>query len=80
MSIYNIKGFPFVVLNEEGFYELFDRNGNKIDLPARVIRITQTAGEIDKIVIVSHANIVTKEQMQKLINEWQTKYPSTLNH
>lgn len=73
MSECNIQGFPFVVLSEKGHYELFDKNGDQIDMPMSTIRITQTAGDIDKIVIIAPINVVTKEQMQKLITEWKPK-------
>lgn len=73
MSVVNTKGFPFAILTEKGCYELFDSSGKKLDIPMFTIRITQSVDEVDKMVVIAPVNVVTKEQMQNLITEWQTK-------
>lgn len=74
MSVHNLQGAPFAILNEKGHYELFDKNGSKIEMLATTIRITQRADSLDQIMIVGVVNVMTsKEEMQKQLLEWQTK-------
>ncbi len=71
MSVHNHQGVPFAILNERGYYELFDKNGNKIEMMATTIRITQRADSLDQILIVGIVNVMTsKEEMQKQLSEW----------
>lgn len=71
MIVHNLQGAPFAILNESGYYELFDKNGSKIEMLATTIRITQRADSLDQIMIVGIVNVMTsKEEMQKQISEW----------
>lgn len=71
MSVHNHQGAPFAILNERGYYEIYDKNGNKIEMLATTIRITQRADSLDQIMIVGIVNVMTsKEEMQKQLSEW----------
>lgn len=69
MSYMTFKGGLFAILNEKGHYDLFDATGDKICMKASTMRVTQNAGEFDKIVIIAPVNVVrNKEEMNKIIN------------
>lgn len=71
MSVHNLQYALFAILNEKGHYELFDKNGSKIEMLATTIRITQRADSLDQIMIVGIVNVMTsKEEMQKQLSEW----------
>lgn len=72
MSVINSKGFPFVVLNEAGHYDIYDAKGGKIDMPLFKIRLTQSVNEIDQMIITAPVNVVTKDKMDSLIKEWNS--------
>lgn len=69
MSVHNVKGFAFAILNEGGYYDLYDATGEKLEMKVSTMRITMNAGEVDKIVIVAPVNVVrSKDEMNKIIN------------
>lgn len=70
MSAIPIKGALFAILNENGYYDLYDSGGDKIGALVSTMRITQTANDIDKIVIIAPVNVVrNKDEMNKIINQ-----------
>jgi hypothetical protein len=70
MSVINQKGLLFAILGDNGHYELYDATGKKLEMLVSTIRITQNAGDIDKIIIIAPVNIVrTKEEMNKILNK-----------
>lgn len=69
MSVINMKGAAFAMLNERGHYDLYDASGQKLEMLVSTFRLTQNAGEVDKIVIICPVNVVrSKEEMNKIIN------------
>jgi hypothetical protein len=59
----------FAMLNEKGYYDLYDATGDKLGMLVSTMRITQKAGDVDKIVIIAPVNVVrNKEEMQNVIN------------
>jgi hypothetical protein len=70
MSVRNLKGACFAILNEKGFYDLYDAAGEKLEMLVSTMRVTMNAGDTDKIVIIAPVNVViNKEEMQKIINK-----------
>jgi hypothetical protein len=70
MSVLNTKGYAFAILNEKGYYDLYDATGEKLEMRVSTMRVTMNAGEVDKIVIIAPVNILrNKEEMQKVINQ-----------
>lgn len=68
MSVKNEKGLPFVILNSEGYFDLYDTCGNLVNLPKITIRVTQSVNEMDKVLIIGIVNVVKDiEEMQKII-------------
>lgn len=69
MSVRNIKGIAFAILNDKGFYDLYDGKGVFMDIPKSIIRITQTPNDVDKIVFVAPINVVKdKDEMNKILS------------
>ena len=69
MSAINMKGAIFAILNNKGYYDLYDNTGEKLSMRVKTMRITQNAGEVDTLVLVCPVNVVgNKEEMQNLIN------------
>lgn len=69
MSAIPIKGALFAILNDKGYHDLYDSGGDKIGALVSTMRITQTANDIDKIVIIAPVNVVrNKDEMNKIIN------------
>lgn len=65
-----LVGAPFVILNDKGYYELFDKKGNKIDLLLLKMRITMTAYDPSQILLTGVVNVMKdQEQMMKFIEE-----------
>lgn len=70
MSEHNIKGAVFAILNEKGAYEIFAPDGHPIKGLNQTIRITQQAGDLDKIVFIGIVNVVKDvAEMNKIINQ-----------
>lgn len=69
MSAHNMKGAVFAILNDEGVYEMYTPDGHPINGLHQVIRITQSANDLDKIVFIGIVNVVkNKDEMNKIIN------------
>lgn len=69
MSNQNIKGAVFAILNDHGTYDLYTPDGHLIKGLNEVIRITQRANDIDRILYTGLVNVVRdKEEMNKIIN------------
>lgn len=69
MSVQNIKGAIFAILNKQGYYDIFSPDGHRIDILMNTIRISQSASDVDKVVIIGPVNIVTDEKQMKEIIE-----------
>ena len=70
MSEVKIKGAVFAILGDQGAYELYTPDGHPIKGLNTTIRITQTANDVDKIVIIGIVNVVKDvEEMNKIINQ-----------
>lgn len=70
MSVNNIKGFQFAILNPEGYFEFYTSEGAKINLKPGTIRISQSNKDFDRAEISFLVNVVRSvEEMQKIINE-----------
>lgn len=70
MSVKNIRGISFAILNDKGYYDLYDSDGHKLKLPRSIIRITQSVDSLDKVVIIGPINVVhDEEEMKKIINK-----------
>lgn len=67
MSAHNIKGAVFAILNNKGVYDLYSPDGHPIKGLNQVIRITQSANELDKIVFIGIVNVVKSEAEMNLI-------------
>lgn len=71
MSAHNIKGMPFLILNDQGYYDLYDASGNKMGIPKIMIRVTQNVNDLDKMVIIAPVNVMKNEdEMKNLLTEW----------
>jgi hypothetical protein len=69
MSEHNIKGAVFAMLNDQGYYDLYTPDGHPIKGLNEVIRITQRANDLDKILYTGIVNVVKdKDEMNKIIN------------
>lgn len=69
MSTHNTKGMPYAILNEKGFYDLYDAKGIRVELPHYVIRITQSVTDLDKMVLICPINVVRNvDEMHKVLN------------
>lgn len=70
MSVKNVKGLAFAILNAKGYYDFYDKDGHKLEIPLSTIRITQTVDGHDKAVIIFPINVVhDEEEMNKIINK-----------
>ena len=72
MSYMNLQGAIFAMLNHKGYFDLYDATGQKLEMQVSTMRVTQNAGEFDKIVIIAPVNVVkTKEEIQNLLTKWK---------
>lgn len=72
MSYMNMQGAMFAMLDDKGYFDLYDATGEKLEMQVNTMRVTQNAGEFDRIVIIAPVNIVqNKEEMQNQLAKWK---------
>jgi hypothetical protein len=60
------------MLNKEGYYDLYDKSGNKIDLPLFKIRTNIEPDRIIEVELTIPVNLIADEQqMNDLIQKWK---------